>query len=161
MKRFSKVILKFEEVFVIVLLSSIAIFVFWSALARRVGKPINWAQDIALLIFAWLTFIGGDLICKSGMLINIDMFFNIFPNVVKKVLTIVFNLSMMIFLGILIWYGYILVTESWTRMFNTLPLSYAWATMAVPVGSSLMFLTIFENLIDNIKKPVSEWEVEL
>jgi len=160
MKRVSKIILRIEEVSVMVMLSAIAIFVFWSALSRRIGRPINWAQDIALLIFAWLTFIGGDLICKSGMLINIDMFFNIFPKRVKKALTIVFNLSMLIFLAILIWYGFILVSQSWTRMFNTLPLSYAWATMAVPVGSVLMSLTIIEDLIKNIKKPISEWEVE-
>ena len=34
--------------------------------------PINWAQDIPV-IFAWLTFIGADIVAKTGNLIRIDM----------------------------------------------------------------------------------------
>lgn len=161
MKKISKKILKIEEVFVTVLLASIAILVFWSAIARTIGKPINWAQDIALLMFAWLTFIGGDLICKSDMLINIDMIFKVLPKSVQKTLAIIFNIFILIFLGVLIRYGFILVTESWNRMFNTLPLSYAWATLSVPTGATLMFLTISEKLINDFKKPVADWRKEI
>ena len=73
MKKISSFILRVEEVLAGGMLIMISGLVFFSALARTVGMPINWAQDIALLAFAWLTFIGADIVAKTGNLIRIDM----------------------------------------------------------------------------------------
>lgn len=87
------------------MLCMIAVLVFWSAVARTIGMPVNWAQDVSLLAFAWLTFIGSDIIIKSGSLIRIDMLVNKFPKAIQKVLTLVFDVMMLLFLLVLIVYG--------------------------------------------------------
>ena len=51
--------------------------------------PINWAQDISLLFFAWLTFIGADIVAKTGNLIRIDMLEKRFPKPVRKTLALI------------------------------------------------------------------------
>ena len=76
MKKISDLILKSEEVLAGIMLCMIAVLVFWSAVARTIGMPVNWAQDVSLLAFAWLTFIGSDIIIKGGGLIRIDMLVN-------------------------------------------------------------------------------------
>ena len=126
-------------------------------MARTIGVPINWAQDIALLAFAWLTFLGADVVAKSGRLINIDMLTNQLPKVVQKLFGIVFDMMMLLFLFILIVYGFLLVSQSWSRMFNTLKLSYAWCTLAVPVGALLLFTTAAGMLVRDIRKPAKDW----
>ena len=141
------------------MLCMIAVLVFWSAVARTVGMPVNWAQDVSLLAFGWLTFIGSDIIIKSGGLIRIDMLSNRFPKAVQKTLMLVFDVFMLLFLLILIVYGFLLVSQSWNRTFNTLKMSYAWCTLAVPVGSLLMFFSMIGKMLGDIRKPMKEWGV--
>ena len=152
MKKISAVILKTEELLAGAMLCMIAVLVFWSAVARTIGMPVNWAQDVSLLAFGWLTFIGSDIIIKSGGLIRIDMLSNRFPKAVQKTL-------MLLFLLILIVYGFLLVSQSWNRTFNTLKMSYAWCTLAVPVGSLLMFFSMIGKMLGDIRKPMKEWGV--
>ena len=152
MKRISDITLKVEEILAAGLLCLISVLVFGSAVARTIGVPINWAQDIALL-----AFLGADVVAKSGRLINIDMLTNQLPKVVQKLLGIVFDMMMLLFLFILIVYGFLLVSQSWSRMFNTLKLSYAWCTLAVPVGALLLFTTAAGMLVRDIRKPAKDW----
>ena len=67
MKKISNAVLRIEEVLAGAMLILISVLVFFSAIARTVGMPINWAQDISLLAFAWLTFIGADIVAKTGI----------------------------------------------------------------------------------------------
>ena len=159
MKKISAVILKTEELLAGAMLCMIAVLVFWSAVARTIGMPVNWAQDVSLLAFGWLTFIGSDIIIKSGGQIRIDMLSNRFPKAVQKTLMLVFDFFMLLFLLILIVYGFLLVSQSWNRTFNTLKMSYAWCTLAVPVGSLLMFFSMIGKMLGDIRKPMKEWGV--
>lgn len=157
MKQLTKIVLKAEELIASSLLCLISVLVFISAVTRTFGYPINWAQDVALLAFAWLTFIGADVLARSGKFINIDMLIYKLPKVAQKIIGIVFDFMMMAFLATLLIFGYSLVTQSWLRVFNTLNLSYAWCTMAVPVGAFLLLTTLIGRTLDDIKRPVSEW----
>ena len=148
---------KIEEILAGGMLILISVLVFLSAVARTIGMPVNWAQDVSLLAFAWLTFIGSDIIAKSGSLIRIDMLADKLPAAVQKILTLIFDVMMVLFLLILIVYGFILVSQSWNRTFNTLKMSYAWCTLAVPIGSLLMIFTIIGKLIGDLRRPVGEW----
>ena len=77
------------------------------------------------------------------------------PAAVQKILTLIFDVMMVLFLLILIVYGFILVSLSWNRTFNTMKMSYAWCTLAVPVGSLLMFFSTIGKTIGDIKR--KEW----
>lgn len=49
MKHISTFVLRIEEVLAGAMLIAISALVFLSAIARTIGMPINWAQDISLL----------------------------------------------------------------------------------------------------------------
>jgi len=157
MKKLSETVLKAEEAFTSALLVLITVLVFASAIARTLHHPINWAQDVSLLAFGWLTFIGADLVIKKGGLIRIDMIANKLPQAVQKILAIINDVLMLLFLLILVIYGGILVSQSWLRTFNTLPISYAWCTLAVPVGAFFMLFSIVAKSIEDVKRPLGDW----
>lgn len=142
MNKLADIVLKAEEAIAAFLLCLIAVLVFLSAIARTLGTPVNWAQDMSLLAFGWLTFLGSDVIIRHGNLIRIDMFAKKLPLFIQKPLILIFDVLMLLFLLILVVYGFMLVDQSWLRTFNTLNLSYAWCTLAVPVGAFLMFFSI-------------------
>ena len=138
------------------LLITISVLVFTSAILRSFGRPINWSDDISLLLFAWLVFIGGDVVIREGNLISVDMFQNMFPPAVRKFLQILFYLMILAFLYVLVTEGVPLLLANRRRMFLSTGISYSWCTLSVPVGSILMGISIAVRLVKTIKAPPAE-----
>ena len=87
-RKIYKAFCKFEEVLAMLLLGGLAALVFISALMRTLKHPLNWAQDVALVAFAWLIFFGSDIAVRGSGLIGIDMLVKRFPKKVQKALDI-------------------------------------------------------------------------
>ena len=104
MKKFYEKVCKLEELIALILVAGIAVLVFVSALMRTVGHPLNWAQDVALIAFAWLIFLGSDVAMRGSGLIGVDLFVKKFPAGVQKVLDILFKVIIAAFLCVLIYY---------------------------------------------------------
>ncbi len=153
LKRIYGVFCKIELWTTALLLVTIAILVFLSAMMRSFGKPINWSDDISLLLFAWLVFIGGDVIIREGNLISVDMLQNLLPPPMRKALHIIFYLMILAFLYALVRYGVPLLLTNRRRMFMSTNLSYSWCTLSVPAGSILMGISIVIRLVKTIMSP--------
>ena len=69
MKTFYKKFCELEQWLALILLAGITLLVFIAALTRTFGYPINWAQDAALVMFAWMCFLGGDIAVRTTGLI--------------------------------------------------------------------------------------------
>ena len=146
-----------EQWLAMVLLAGITVLVFAAALMRTIGYPLNWAQDAALIMFAWLSFIGGDIALHSTGLIGIDLIVKHFPKAVQKGIDIAFKIVMLAFLAVLVVNGYSYVMTGYKRLITTLNMSYAWVTASVPVGSFLMIISVSQNLVRSIRTPVEKW----
>ena len=156
MKKIYKKACKLEELIALLLVAGIAILVFVSAMMRTFGHPLNWAQDVALIAFAWLIFLGSDVAMRGSGLIGVDLFVKKLPAGVQKGLDIVFKLIIAMFLCVLIYYGYGMTTSGWARQITSLHVSYGWVTMAVPVGSFFMLISTILNIVERIKTPAGQ-----
>ncbi|MGE4276410.1 MAG: TRAP transporter small permease [Lawsonibacter sp.] len=157
MKKFYNKFCKFEQIFAMVLLFCIAALVFVSAVFRTFRHPLNWAQDAALLAFAWMIFLGSDLAIRNTRLIGIDVLVKFLPKAIQKWLSIVFQGIIICFLCVLVYYGYIMVITGLQRSISTLGISYAWVTASVPVGALLMIISEFIRMVQGIKTPTEKW----
>lgn len=156
MKKFYEKVCKLEELIALILVAGIAILVFVSALMRTIGYPLNWAQDVALIAFAWLIFLGSDVALRGSGLIGVDLFVKKFPVGFQKTLDIVFKIIIAAFLCVLIYYGIGMTTSGWVRQITSLHISYGWVTMSVPAGSFLMLISTILKLIERIKTPADQ-----
>lgn len=157
MRRVYEQFCRLEQWIAMLLLAGITVLVFVSAIMRTVGFPLNWAQDAALIMFAWLSFIGGDIALHSTGLIGIDLIVKHFPRQAQKAIDIVFKVVMLAFLVVLVVNGYSYVVTGYKRLITTLNMSYAWVTASVPVGALLMIISVSQNLYKSIKTPVEKW----
>ena len=148
---------KLEQWIAMLLLAGITILVFVSAMMRTIGFPLNWAQDAALIMFAWLSFIGGDIALHSTGLIGVDLIVTHFPKSVQKAIDILFKVVMIAFLAVLVFFGFEYVMTGYKRLITTLNVSYAYVTASVPVGALLMIISVGQNLYKSIKTPVEKW----
>lgn len=158
MKKIYAKFCKFEQIFAIVLLFGIATLVFMSAIFRTFKHPLNWAQDAALVAFAWMIFIGSDLAIRNTRLIGINVIIKHLPKPIQKWLSIIFQVIIVAFLCILVRHGYTMVITGIQRTIPTLKISYAWVTASVPVGALLMIISQITRMVQGIKTPVNEWE---
>lgn len=138
---------KIEEIVVSGFIAAITFLVFASAIARTVKHPINWAQDISLLLFAWVVFLGADMALRKADYVRVDMVISKFPAMIQKGLYYLWYIVAIVFLGMLTRYGIPLSIENSKRLFQTLGISYSWATISVPIGSVLMIITIVIKLV--------------
>ena len=151
MKKVYNAYCKAEEFLFSFLFAVMVALVFSSAIARGIGKPLAWSLDVAQLLLCWTSLVGADVAFCHDKFIGLDLFTRKMPVKVQKVLEIVVLVLMQVAFCIFIYYGVMLSIKSWKRSFQTLPISYSFITIALPVMSTLMTLTNILKIIDKVK----------
>lgn len=134
----------------------IVFFVFLAAVMRWVGFPLSWSVEFAQLLFVWAIFLGANRTLREKKHITVDIFTKFMPEKLRKGVEIFTKVVILGFLVFLMIYGFQLSAENSVRQINNLPLSYSFITLAVPIGSLLMFITTISQIIEdlgNFKKP--------
>ena len=130
-----------EERFISFTLCAITVLIFVSAIGRFVGKPINWAVDISLLLFAWGAFLGADVGIRKNRVINVDFLTSRLPLKTQKTLAVAWSVIIILFLAVLIAYGIPLCISNFKRQFQNITLSYSFVTASLPVSAFLMIIS--------------------
>lgn len=151
MKKVYNAYCKAEEFLFSFLFAVMVALVFSSAIARGIGKPLAWSLDVAQLLLCWTSLVGADVAFRHDKFIGLDLFTRKMPVKVQKVLEIVVLVLMQVAFCIFIYYGVMLSIKSWKRSFQTLPISYSFVTIALPVMSTMMTLTNILKIIDKVK----------
>lgn len=159
MKKIYGMFCKFEEVASVVLLAGLTILVFLAAMMRTLKMPLNWAQDVALIAFAWMIFLGSDVAVRGPGLIGVNIIAKSFPSAVQKGLDVIFKVIIIGFLCVLVVNGFIMTIDGWDREITTLGISYSWVTLAVPVGAFFMIISTVIRLVETVKTPVNEFVI--
>lgn len=151
MKKVYNAYCKAEEFLFSFLFAVMVALVFSSAIARGIGKPLAWSLDVAQLLLCWTSLVGADVAFRHDKFIGLDLFTRKMPVKVQKVLEIVVLVLMQVAFCSFIYYGVMLSIKSWKRSFQTLPISYSFITIALPVMSTLMTLTNILKITDKVK----------
>ena len=130
-----------EELLSRTLLALLVLLVFVPAVTRTFNRPIIWSIEIAQLLFAWLAFLGANQAMRAGAHIGVDVLTRHLPPRVRRAVALG-NLGLIAaFLAALLWHGIELTFVSVDRRFMTTNLSFAFATVAAPLGAALLLLT--------------------
>ena len=130
-----------EEIIVGLCFSGVVILTFMNAVLRFFKRPIVTADDICLLLFAWAALLGADVALRYSRLVGMDMFVNKLAPKVQKLLQILVYFIMIAAMMLIIRYGFQLAARNWPRFLNTLPISYGYVTISLPVSCILMIFT--------------------
>lgn len=153
MKRLYEYTCRVEIFLVKVFLVSFVALVFVAAATRYAGHPINWSVDIAVCLFAWCTFLGGDVAMRNNKLMNVEFFISKLPSKNKNDIEMLNLFIILIFLAALVGYGIKLSYTTRFRAFQGIPwFSYTWVTISVPIGSLLMAITTVRKLREKLTK---------
>ena len=138
---------KAEEAISRVLLAVCVILVVVASLGRWYGHPIIWSVDMAQLLFVWICVLGANQTMRRDQHVGVDLLLIHMPARLRRWVMLAHFLIIEAFLAAMVWFGYDLTRLNVERQFSDTPLSYAWVTAAVPVGSALLFVTVLGRMV--------------
>ncbi|MFA7126519.1 MAG: TRAP transporter small permease [Bacilli bacterium] len=140
-KKLKYLIVNIDDVISCVAMSLTVIFVVSNVIARYLFKEtIMWAEELTMFAFAWVIFVGAASTYKSKMHVGIDLVVDLLPIKIRRPV----ELGVLIFMVLLL--GYLAVL-SFSHMYYSrvstslmMRLSFAWKTVAAPIGFFIMFI---------------------
>ncbi|SFB13017.1 TRAP-type C4-dicarboxylate transport system, small permease component [Poseidonocella pacifica] len=133
------------------ILATITGLVFLAAVMRFFGHPLIWSVDLAQLLFIWLCFIGATRALREKSHLGVDLAVRLLPFAWRRWVETALALLTIAFLAVLARQGLKLTLLNIERQFGDSGLSYAWVTIAVPVGCVLLGAGIIVNLVQSWK----------
>jgi TRAP-type C4-dicarboxylate transport system permease small subunit len=117
--------------------------VFVSVFFRYVlNRPLAWSEELASLLFAWLTFVGAYVGFRTRSHIRIDTLTTLLPPPVRRVIRNFVDLCVLVLLALFIWQGFTLTRTTWSLEFPAMEISRGYLYASLPIGACLMVLAI-------------------
>ncbi len=124
---------------------ALAVTVFIQVFNRFVLQaPLAWSEDLAMLLFQWMVFLGAALGVKRMRHFGIELVVRQLPTRARRALAQVVPLIIGVVALIMVSQGLTLLRFNMTRMYGTMNLSYTWAYLPIPVSGGLILLYLIE-----------------
>lgn len=133
--------------------------IFMAAVMRTMGRPMNWSLEISMFIFAWCVFLSADVALREDRMVNLDLVVKRLPAKTQLSLQLLCYVIILVFLAVLVYYGFFLTWRTRVRTFHGIDFSYAWITVSLPVASVFMGMTACLK-IRNIYRRIAGSDVE-
>lgn len=106
------------------------------------GFSITWSGEVARYSLVWIAFAGGSLAYKENELIGVRFVLEKLPLQLRKIAIIINKLFIILFLVVVIIYGYLLVLNimGQTSPAANIPMIAVYGI--IPVGSILMLIHV-------------------
>ncbi len=120
----------------------------WGIFTRYVlGTGSQWPEPISILLMVVFTFFGAAAAYRAGAHISVAMVTDRLPAGVRRLLTIVVDVLMLVVAGFMLMYGGKLCIETWGQNIGEIPWMPVGATyLPVPLGGLITLVFILEDM---------------
>ena len=140
-----------------VCLGTMTCIVFVSVLFRYIlNSPLAWTEELASLLFAWLTFVGAYVGFRSRSHIAIDTLVIFLPVRVRRFLVRVVDAGVLFLLVIFVWQGFQLAHTTWSLEYPAMEISRGYLYLSLPVGACLMVAAIVQRWLKGALEPAAQ-----
>lgn len=127
---------------------ALALIVFVQVLNRYVMKtPLPWSEDLAMLLFQWVAFLGAALGVKRWQHFGIEVAVRALPQRAHRWVTWLVPVPVAAVALTMVVQGSVMVRMSVPRTFASMDLSYLWAYLPIPISGALMLIYLVQRLI--------------
>lgn len=128
-----------------VMMVVLVVLTFVGVLMRYIMRsPITWQEEVQMLLFLWIVFLGGAGAFRAGSHIAIEIVVDALPKKIGGAIEKVDVLIQLLILGYLFWQEIMYYNQllSAGRVTNLLRLPYGAAYAVVPIGGALMLISM-------------------
>lgn len=151
MKKAYEAFCNIEELVCGAILCIIVALAFITAIGRCVGRPLSWTVEVSQFFLSWLAFLGADMALRHGRVLGVDLLTRRLPKKAQAAIKLVTNVLILMVLIAFIKFGIDLCRSNYKRSFQTVGISYSWATASLPFASVFMSITIILEIVQQVK----------
>ena len=127
---------------------ALALVVFLQVLNRYVMKtPLPWSEDLAMLLFQWVAFLGAALAVKRWQHFGIETAVRALPERLHRWLTWLVPVPVAAVALTMTVQGIVMVRMSVPRTYASLGISYLWAYVPIPLSGMLMLIYLAQRAL--------------
>lgn len=131
------------------LLGAVACLGFYQVLTRFVlNQPSAWTEEVIGRLLIWAVALGTAAAFRQGALVSVDVVLRTARGRWLRVVRRTILVASLAFLAIVAWFGFDLAWRIRFQTFSTLPVSVAWAYLALPVGAVFSMLAALAHHFD-------------
>ncbi|MGM0876801.1 MAG: TRAP transporter small permease [Bacillota bacterium] len=135
------------------LLMVMSAVIFYQVFSRFIlNDSLRWSEELARYIMVWSVFIGSALAIRKLELISVDAIKELMSHKAKTILNVIVYLICIVFLAVLVNFGFEMVSNVTKQTSPAMNISMAWAYSAIPVGSIFMIINCVAVMIESIMK---------
>lgn len=149
MSRFDSILSKVENVLAAGSLAAAALIAIVAVIMRTFfNEIIFWSEEAVIYLIIFSTFVGAVITLRHNEHVNVDVVAVFMKERGKRVMALLGTLIMLVYLGVVGFYGWVLIFEprSSATVTPALNLPLWLVTLPLPIGFTLMFLRAAEIL---------------
>ena len=134
------------------LVVALAVVVFLQVFNRFVLKaPLAWSEDLAMLLFQWVAFLGAAVGVKRMRHFGIELVVKKMSARTRQRIEILIPWIMGFVALTLITEGYKLILFNKNRIYSSMDLSYIWTYSAIPVSGVLIIIFLIQQEVGRLR----------
>ena len=138
MRKFFSNIVEWVAAFLVIALT---IVVFLQVFNRFVLKtPLAWSEDLAMLLFQWISFLGAAIGVKRMRHFGIELVVKKLPERIRHKIELLVPFIIGVVALTMITEGMKLIHVNRYRIYSSMDLSYVWTFLSIPVSGCLILL---------------------
>jgi TRAP-type C4-dicarboxylate transport system permease small subunit len=124
---------------------ALAVIVFVQVFNRFVLQtPLAWSEDLAMLLFQWVVFLGAALGVNRMRHFGIELVVRQLPERMRHRVELLTPIVMAIVALVMIFQGWTIMGLNRNRTFSTMDLSYTWAFLPIPLSGVLILFYLVQ-----------------
>jgi len=112
---------------------------------------IYWAEEVTRYTSIWMVFLASGLGVRYGVHLHVDLLTARLPAAVQRLLVIVSCVLMLVFEGVLVWFGTEVMVSNMDQQSSSLLMPMGVVYAAIPVGGMLMLFETLRVLLAKIR----------
>ena len=141
-----------------ILVVALAIIVFLQVFNRFILKaPLAWSEDLAMLLFQWVAFLGAAVGVKRTRHFGIELVVKRMSAGTRHWIEIaVIPLVVGAVAVVMIVQGYSVIQFNLNRVYSSMDLSYIWAYLPIPISGILIVIFLIEQEVQRLRGQKTE-----
>ncbi|SEF87428.1 TRAP transporter small permease [Vibrio hangzhouensis] len=137
-----------EEIITVPLMAALLVVLTWQIGTRwLLNDPSLWSEELARVLFMYMSLIGCAIAIKRGTHVNITFFSDKLPQTIRFSLVIALELAVLVSIFAIIYLGYQHVQRTAFFELITLGISSKWMNYSLPLGGLFMVVRQIQKII--------------
>ena len=151
---FTNVLVGFAKWSAIAAAVVMTIMVFLQVIFRYVlGEALSFSEELARYMFVWSVAMGTALALKKRSHIGVEVFVELIPVRFQNLMVLITSLLSLLFFGLLIWYGFVMVGATMDQESAALLLPMGYVYLAIPLSGIVLFVCEIANFLESRQAP--------